>query len=67
MTKRCTTDTQEKTYDNPQTKLWSMYLTEVEKHDQALVESWKGDMDGILIFVRELSALSKDRTYERNA
>lgn len=31
-----------------------MYLTEAEKHDKALVESWKGDMDGILIFVRAL-------------
>lgn len=28
-----------------------MYISEAEKFDKALVESWKGDMDGILIFV----------------
>lgn len=32
-------------------KLWSVYLTESECHDKALAESWKNDMDGLLIFV----------------
>ena len=32
-------------------KLWSVYLAESERHDKALAESWKADMDGLLIFV----------------
>ncbi|KAJ6551967.1 hypothetical protein B0H19DRAFT_950089, partial [Mycena capillaripes] len=31
-------------------KLWSIYVGEAEKYDKRLVESWKGDMDGMLIF-----------------
>jgi hypothetical protein len=31
--------------------LWSMYLTEAEKQDKEVTESWKGDTDGILVFV----------------
>ncbi|KAH9021076.1 hypothetical protein EDB84DRAFT_1580949 [Lactarius hengduanensis] len=31
--------------------LWSIYLTEAEKQDTQVVESWKGDTDGILVFV----------------
>ena len=33
-------------------KLWAVYISEAEKYDKALVESWKSDMDGLLIFVR---------------
>jgi hypothetical protein len=29
-----------------------MYLSHVEKTDHALVETWTGDMNGVLIFVR---------------
>lgn len=32
--------------------MWSVYIREAERYDKGLVESWKGDMDGILIFVR---------------
>ena len=28
-----------------------MYLTEAEKQDKGVIESWKGDTDGILVFV----------------
>ena len=28
-----------------------MYLTEAEKQDAEVTESWKGDTDGILVFV----------------
>jgi hypothetical protein len=31
--------------------LWSLYLTEAEKQDKQLIDSWKGDTDGILVFV----------------
>jgi hypothetical protein len=34
-------------------KLWSVYLAESERHDKALAESWKADMDGLLIFVSQ--------------
>jgi hypothetical protein len=33
-------------------KLWAVYVSEAEKYDRALVESWKSCMEGILIFVR---------------
>ncbi len=44
-------------------QIWSICLTHADKFDRALVESWKGDMDGILIFVggffdNSLSSLS---------
>lgn len=31
--------------------LWSIYLTEAEKQDAEITENWKGDTDGILVFV----------------
>ncbi|KAJ7665748.1 hypothetical protein B0H17DRAFT_1336463 [Mycena rosella] len=37
-------------------KLWSVYGSEAEKYDKALVESWRGDMDGMLIFAGLFSA-----------
>jgi DNA-binding IclR family transcriptional regulator len=39
-------------------KVWSVYLSEAERQDRALAENWKGDTEGILIFVR-----MTDRTY----
>lgn len=32
-------------------QIWSICLSHADKFDRALVETWKGDMDGILIFV----------------
>ncbi|KAJ7217578.1 hypothetical protein B0H12DRAFT_331968 [Mycena haematopus] len=32
-------------------KLWAIYISEAEKYDRVLVESWKSDMEGLLIFV----------------
>ncbi|KAF7368669.1 hypothetical protein MVEN_00191200 [Mycena venus] len=37
-------------------KLWAIYVAEAEKYDKRLVESWKGDMDGLLIFSGLFSA-----------
>jgi hypothetical protein len=31
--------------------MWAFYVAEAEKYDKGLVESWKSDMDGMLIFV----------------
>ncbi|TDL24021.1 hypothetical protein BD410DRAFT_746078 [Rickenella mellea] len=43
-------------HDDPSEKMWSLYVAEAAKFDKALVESWKGDMDGILIFAGLFSA-----------
>ncbi|KAJ7278795.1 hypothetical protein C8J57DRAFT_1502637 [Mycena rebaudengoi] len=37
-------------------KLWAVYISEAEKYDKALVESWKSDMGGMLIFAGLFSA-----------
>ncbi|KAJ7871856.1 hypothetical protein B0H14DRAFT_3568040 [Mycena olivaceomarginata] len=34
----------------PAAKLWAVYVSEAEKYDRSLVESWKSDMEGMLIF-----------------
>jgi hypothetical protein len=34
-----------------------MYLTEAEKQDRDVTESWKGDTEGILVFVSPLHPL----------
>jgi hypothetical protein len=31
--------------------LFSMYNQRAEKHDEKMTESWKGDAEGILVFV----------------
>jgi hypothetical protein len=33
-------------------KFWAVYVSEAEKYDRGLVESWKSDMEGLFIFVR---------------
>jgi uncharacterized membrane protein len=38
-------------HDRAAAKLWSVYISEAEKYDKGLVESWKTDMEGMLIFV----------------
>ncbi|KAK6992931.1 hypothetical protein R3P38DRAFT_3224298 [Favolaschia claudopus] len=38
-------------------KIWSVYASEAEKYDKALVQSWKSDMDGLLIFAGLFSAI----------
>ncbi|KAJ7431437.1 hypothetical protein B0H11DRAFT_2210361 [Mycena galericulata] len=37
-------------------RLWGIYAAEAERYDTALVESWKGDMEGMLIFSGLFSA-----------
>jgi hypothetical protein len=32
-------------------KLWAVYVSEAEKYDRALVETWRSNMDGMLIYV----------------
>lgn len=44
-------------FDDSANALWSLYGKEAKGHDEAAIQSIKGDMDGVLIFVR-LHALS---------
>ncbi|KAJ6516727.1 hypothetical protein C8R47DRAFT_1088148 [Mycena vitilis] len=37
-------------------KLWAIYVLEAEKYDKSLVESWRSNMQGILIFAGLFSA-----------
>ncbi|KAJ7926634.1 hypothetical protein B0H13DRAFT_1972430 [Mycena leptocephala] len=37
-------------------KLWAVYVSEAHKYDKGLVESWKADMEGMLIFAGLFSA-----------
>ncbi|KAI0266177.1 hypothetical protein BC834DRAFT_824153, partial [Gloeopeniophorella convolvens] len=36
--------------------MWTLYLSQAEKHDKELAESLKGDMEGILVFTGLFSA-----------
>ncbi|KAJ7476521.1 hypothetical protein FB451DRAFT_1557386 [Mycena latifolia] len=36
--------------------LWAVYISEAEKYDKALVDGWKSDMEGLLIFAGLFSA-----------
>ncbi|KAJ6505647.1 hypothetical protein C8R47DRAFT_967580, partial [Mycena vitilis] len=38
-------------------KLWAIYVSEAEKYDRALFESWKSDMEGLLIFAALFSSI----------
>jgi hypothetical protein len=40
-----------KDFVDPKDKFWSQYLTAAEEEDKVRVESWKGDTEGILVFV----------------
>ncbi|KAI9467376.1 hypothetical protein BJY52DRAFT_66140 [Lactarius psammicola] len=43
-------------YGDSSGRLWTMYLTEAEKEDKEITDSWKGDTDGILVFTGLFSA-----------
>ncbi|KAK7018901.1 hypothetical protein R3P38DRAFT_2633176 [Favolaschia claudopus] len=38
-------------------KIWAVYAGEAEKYDKGLVQSWKSDMEGMLIFAGLFSAV----------
>ena len=37
--------------DDPSAKIWNLSLARTSEHDAAMIDRWKGDMDGILIYV----------------
>ena len=38
-------------YGDPSDKIFSVYLAQADKFDKEQSESWKGDTEGILVFV----------------
>jgi hypothetical protein len=46
-------------YGDSSGALFSMYLTRAEKFDKEQSESWKANADGILVFVRASTYLSR--------
>jgi len=47
-------------FDSGATALWTLYRDEAKSHDEARIQSLKGDMEGVLIFVRSCSIYSCD-------
>ncbi|KAJ7725918.1 hypothetical protein B0H16DRAFT_1781391, partial [Mycena metata] len=43
--------------DEPCSEIWAVYISEAEKYDKALVDSWRGNMNGMLIFAGLFSAI----------
>jgi hypothetical protein len=41
-------------YDPHADTLWSIYVREAESHNRALMETWRDDMNSIIIFVRDI-------------
>ncbi|KAJ7620904.1 hypothetical protein DFH06DRAFT_1010211, partial [Mycena polygramma] len=44
------------THDAAAAPMWAVYVSEAERYDRSLVESWKSDMEGMLIFAGLFSA-----------
>jgi hypothetical protein len=38
--------------DDPSSMMWALCISKTDKHDTAMAERWKADMDGILLYVR---------------
>lgn len=41
---------------DPASKMWALCIAQADEHDTAMVERWKADMDGILIYTGVFSA-----------
>ena len=44
--------TAENGFELASAKVWRLYESEADKHDTELAETWKGQTDAMLIFVR---------------
>jgi hypothetical protein len=38
--------------DDPAAKMWALSISHATQHDDAMIDRWKNDMDGILVYVR---------------
>ncbi|KAJ6476746.1 hypothetical protein C8R47DRAFT_1323554 [Mycena vitilis] len=52
----CTQEQDSRADEAAAAKLWAVYVSEAEKYDKGLVESWRSDMEGMLIFAGLFSA-----------
>lgn len=52
------------TAQNESGKMWMAFMKEAEKYDNREVEAWKGNSDGILVFVRPTLLVLPFRTIE---
>jgi hypothetical protein len=39
-------------FDDRAAEFWSVYVKEAQRHDEALIGTWKEDMEAVIIFVR---------------
>jgi Family of unknown function (DUF6535) len=44
-------------FDDRAAEFWSVYVKEAQRHDEALIGTWKEDMEGVIIFVRSFLPL----------
>ena len=47
-------------FDGNADALWSLYGHEAKSYDEARIQTLKGDMDGVLIFVRQFICVNPD-------
>ena len=47
---------------DPSSKMWAFCTAQADEHDTAMVDRWKADMDGILIYVRLVRNCLRTRT-----
>jgi hypothetical protein len=45
-------------------KVWGLYESEADKYDTELAETWKGQTDAMLIFVRTPCCTNQDSRYK---
>ncbi|KAI0278664.1 hypothetical protein BC826DRAFT_876869, partial [Russula brevipes] len=43
-------------FDERAAEFWSVYVKEARSHDEALIGTWKDDMEGVIIFAGLYSA-----------
>jgi len=47
-------------FESASAKVWRLYESEADKHDTELAETWRGQTDAMLIFVRTLYRLGHE-------
>ena len=53
---------QDSSYGRPSDRIWTIYCSKVGEYDKYLVEGWRGDMDGVVIFVSDFRRYSPPRS-----
>lgn len=50
----------ESEFESTSAKIWRLYESEADRHDTELAETWRGQTDAMLIFVRTLYRLGHE-------